>query len=296
MSSLKVLAVAGAVVVAAAAHAQAGDLSAPPPPHAYDAPLRGTVSAGGLYLRGDIGVGITKIKKFDSVGYANSSIGGLVFSQQQYPTPTIIGLGVGYKFNNWFRADLTGEYRAASAFGYTDRFNRLVPLAGSQTNTFRGNMASSVFMANGYVDLGTFCALGCLTPFLGAGIGVAAHSVSALTDQGIVFDGVGISPTLGLFGGKTTTSLAWALHAGLGYQVNQNLTLEASYRYLNMGHAQSGRGSNPFVPMDNYAPIKLRDIDSHDFRLGMRWALNGNCCGSPPPEPVFAPAPMVRKF
>ena len=58
MGSLKSLAVAGAVMMATASYATAGDLPAPPPPGpGFDAPLRGTVSSAGLYLRGDIGVG-----------------------------------------------------------------------------------------------------------------------------------------------------------------------------------------------------------------------------------------------
>ena len=38
-----------------------------------------------------------------------------------FNTAGIFGLGVGYKVNNWFRADVTGEYRGNSQFfGKTD--------------------------------------------------------------------------------------------------------------------------------------------------------------------------------
>ena len=58
--------------------------------------------------------------------------------------------------------------------------------------------------------------------------------------------------------------------AGLGYEVNKNLTLEFGYRYLNLGDAQSGRIQNAFLP-ESYAPLKAKDIDSHDIKIGMRW-------------------------
>ena len=38
----------------------------------------------------------------------------------------------------------------------------------------------------------------------------------------------------------TQWNLAWQLTAGLAYQVTPNLTIEAAYRYINLGNAQSG--------------------------------------------------------
>ena len=38
-----------------------------------------------------------------------------------FNTAGIFGLGVGYRFNNWFRADVTGEYRGNSQFYGNDR-------------------------------------------------------------------------------------------------------------------------------------------------------------------------------
>jgi len=299
MSSLKVFAVAGAVVVGVANVAQAGDLPVPPPPPHFDAPLRGTVSAGGVYLRGDIGVGSTKIGKYTSDIYAIPAIGSASLFGQKHPTPSFVGLGVGYKFNRWFRADMTAEFRGSGQIGYSDFLT--LPAAPGLTlaNTYNGHLSSRVFMANAYVDLGTFCALGCLTPFLGAGVGVSQNMISGFTDQGVVEigGGGGVAPSFAYAPDRTKTDFAWALHAGVGYQINQNLTMEASYRYLNLGKAESGVLVNPFVPGNTLASVKLNNIDSHDFRLGMRWALgSGDCCGLPAPEAVFAPAPMVRKF
>ena len=220
------------------------------------------------------------------------AIGGVLFNQTD-ETAFFAGIGAGYRFNNWFRVDVTGEYRGAGSIGVNDRlFN---PFAnGTQTNTYRGNLSSMVALFNGYIDLGTW---NCLTPYLGAGIGVAQNRITGLTEQGIVFanEPFGpIMPTLGTAASGTKTGLAWALMAGVGYEVNRNLTLEFGYRYLNLGDAQSGPITNAFLA-ESYRPLKAKDIDSHDFKIGMRWNFGDpDCCG--PVEPVAYAPPVVRKY
>lgn len=308
MGSLKTLAVAGAVAIGAATYAHAGDL--PPPPHpgpVFDAPLRGTVS-GGLYLRGDIGVGSIAAPNLSvlsnghpvtvpapgSFALIDKNIGGQAFA----------GVGVGYAFNNWFRVDVTGEYRAGAKFNAMDQ---VVFASGAsptgfinQRNGYQGSVSSTVFLANAYVDLGTFCALGCLTPFVGAGVGLSYNTFGSVNDTSTQFQFTPATNTFGGFFGATQsyfpsrskTSLAWALMAGLSYDVSRNVKVELGYRYLNMGTVESGA----LFGSATTDTIRVRDLSSHDVRLGMRWALNGDCCGTPVVEPLPMPRPMIRKY
>ena len=292
MGSLKSLALAGALALGASAADQAADLAyAPPPPPPEPLGLKGTISSG-VYLRGDIGVGSQSVGKYQQDDVAQ--YGGSFFGAAKSNAAFFGGVGIGYRFNNWFRADITGEYRGSSSIGVSDTL--YTPFAGGpQTNTYKGNLTSLVTLFNGYVDLGTW---NCLTPYIGAGIGFASNTISGLTDQGIVFSNYPfgpVSPSLGTAQSGTKSGLAWALMAGFGYEVNKNLTLEFGYRYLNLGDARSGRIQNAFLA-ESYAPLKAKDIDSHDFRIGMRWNFNDpNCCGTP--EPVaYAPPPVVRKY
>jgi opacity protein-like surface antigen len=283
MGSLKTLALAGGLALGASVTAHAADLVAlPPPPEPLG--LKGTISSG-FYLRGDVGVGIQSISKYHQDDVAQ--FGGTFFGKTDNAA-FFAGLGIGYRFNNWLRFDITGEYRGSSSIGVNDIvFNPFIN--DFQTNTYKGNLTSLVTLFNGYIDLGTW---NCLTPYIGAGIGFTQNRVSGLTDQGSVAG----FPTLGYANSGTNTDLAWALMAGLGYEVNKNLTLELGYRYLNLSDAQSGRLINAFTGQIQ-GPLKARDIDSHDFRIGMRWNFGDpNCCSSEPPPVAYMPPPTVRKY
>jgi opacity protein-like surface antigen len=85
----------------------------------------------------------------------------------------------------------------------------------------------------------------------------------------------------------TKFSFAWALHAGLAYQVTPGLTIELAYRYINLGDAQSGNFHN-IDPLSvvHPGPFEFKGLSSHDLKLGVRWML----------EPVIqTPPPLMRR-
>src|SRR4051812_17361682 len=117
MRSVKSLIAAGAATLMSTA-AFAADMAIAPPP-AY-APPPVVEDFGGWYLRGDIGFSNQRVNRLDNVLDANN----LPPPQNLASGPAgIFGLGAGYKFNNWFRADVTGEYRGNSQFFGTDQIS-----------------------------------------------------------------------------------------------------------------------------------------------------------------------------
>src|SRR5437870_2437497 len=101
-------------------------------------------------------------------------------------------------------------------------------------------------------------------------IGTAGNKVTGLTDLGAFSSGA-----VGGFGfadDATKWNLAWAIHAGVAYNVSNNLKLEFAYRFLHLGDAVSGtlHCGNGCTS----APVEIRNIESHDFKFGMRWPLN----------------------
>src|SRR5205807_3525500 len=104
MRSVKSLIAAGAVSLLASG-AFAADLPiaappmyAPPPPAEF----------GGWYLRGDIGMTNQQMKSLN-----NPDPNAVLFSSvgMGFDSSMLFDLGVGYQFNNWFRADVTAQWR-----------------------------------------------------------------------------------------------------------------------------------------------------------------------------------------
>ena len=246
----------------------------PPPPMSYAPPP--IEDFGGWYLRGDIGFSNQQVSRLNNALDAGNTSS---VQNNTFGTAGIFGLGAGYKFNNWFRADVTGEYRGNSQFFGTDAIT--FP-GGFGTDTYHATKSEWLFLANAYVDLGTWW---CITPFVGAGFGTARVSIANFTDQGITSGGPPVS-SLAFGDNVSKWNFAWAVHAGLAYQVSPNFTVELAYRYLDMGNGLTGDlrtfdGTNNIVN-----PTTFKGLTSHDVKLGVRWELNS--------PPVYE-APLVRK-
>jgi opacity protein-like surface antigen len=274
MGNTRLLAAAAATALFAIPAAQAADLP-PLPPAYHPAP----VETSGWYLRGDIGMSNQRVKSLDNVVSPGTTVDTKFLTFDAAP---FFGLGVGYQLNNWFRFDVTGEYRANAHFH------------GQQVATFGGIILPDdyhasknewLFLANAYVDLGTWW---CVTPFVGAGIGGSYNTITSFVDTGATMAGTGGVPILSTTYGadKAKWNFAWALYAGLAYQVTPSFTVELAYRYVNLGGATTG-ATNSFdgVTVVNGTPFEFKDLTSQDVKLGVRWMF-----GAPPPPP-----PLMRK-
>jgi opacity protein-like surface antigen len=275
MRSVKSFIAAGAVSLLSSAAFGADLPIATPPMYAPPPPAE----FGGWYLRGDIGMTNQQMKSLN-----NPDPNAALFTSvgTGFDSATLFDLGVGYQFNNWFRADVIGQWRGRANFHgsqFTDAF------AGSAlVDNYSGSKSEAVVMVNGYVDLGTWW---CVTPFIGAGVGTSYNKISGFRDDGFG-DSFGVArPSSFVYAtdnGKW--NFAWALHAGLGYHVTPNVALELGYSYMNLGDATTGANSNFAGTATSQFPWTMKDITSHDLKLGVRWYLDS--------PPVYAP-PLVRK-
>jgi opacity protein-like surface antigen len=281
MRSVKFLVAAGAATLLSSAAFAADMPSIMPPPQPYYAPPP-QQDFGGWYLRGDVGMTNSQAKLHDNLYDTLPGGARLTQNGEGFTGGTSWGVGVGYQFNNWFRADITGEYRSRVAFSGSDFIT--FPGGSTLSDVYQGGYTSWVGLVNAYADLGTWW---CLTPFVGVGVGAASIHTTGLQDSGISF-----APGVGTFGassyfanGATTTNFAWAAHAGVAYKVNNNFTVELAYRYLDMGTAVHGVGSSFDGSNAGQSSFQYRDLISQDVRLGVRWNLD--CCDyNPPPRPL----------
>jgi len=276
MRSVKFLVAAGAASLLSST-AFAADMAIAPPPQYYAPPP--VADFGGWYLRGDIGMTNQRMKSLD-----NPDPNAALFTSvgMGFDSGMLFGLGAGYQFNNWFRADVTGQWRGRTNFHgsqFTDAF------AGSAlVNNYTASKSEVLLLANAYVDLGTWW---CVTPFIGAGVGTSYNRISGFRDDGTGSTfGVVRPPSVTYAADAGKWNFAWALHTGLAYKVTPNVTIELAYSYVNLGDATTGVNSNFAGTPTAQFPWTMKDITSHDVTLGVRWNLES-------PQ-VYAP-PLIRK-
>lgn len=285
MSGVRILALAGAAAMISTG-AWAADFP-PPIPQALPVAQPAAVESG-WYLRGDVGVGAQSFNTFDHFQTNPVFVWPSTWQIVQHSTDdaALVDFGLGYQVNNWLRFDVTAQYRAAAQFKAVGSYTNFCPGGANCFDNYNGQHAAEVFLANAYVDLGTWW---CLTPFIGAGVGGAYNNISTLTDTGMIADG---TSALGYSSANNSSwTFAWATHAGLAYNVSNNLKLEFAWTYLNMGSPRTpvvDCASSGCVPTAGQpaAYYQLGSFTSQDFTLGLRWMLQ--------PEQVYQP-PLIRK-
>ena len=285
MRSVKIFVVAGAASLLSSM-AFAADMAIAPPPMAYGPP---PADFGGWYLRGDIGMTNQRLGSLHSnlIDADNQNFPGSLQNHGfGFDSSTSFDLGVGYQFNHWLRADITAEWRGKANLHGSQSFTAGsalgVAFGGAGADTYTGSKSEAVFMANAYVDLGTWW---CVTPFIGAGIGTSYNRISGFQDTGAFVQG-GL-PINSVFYGDDAGkwNFAWAAYAGLSYQVTRNVSIELAYRYISLGSGTTG-ATRAFDGSAVADPFVLKNITSNDLKIGVRWMLES--------PPVYAP-PLVTK-
>ena len=249
-----------ALLAGVAGPAMAADPYYPPPEEEIPPPP----VYGGWYIRGHIGMSNQRFKGLDSSLYDNPAIIEYGWHDRGgFDSAPIYGGGVGYKFNDYLRGDLTVEYRGKSDF---DALDYVTTQLSTTTNDFRAKKSELLLLANAYADVGNFHGV---TPYVGVGIGASRNTISSFRDINIINGGGGYAGTAHKW------NLAWALHAGLGIEVTDRTTIDLGYSFVSLGDARTGQFFNddPLfdIPNDGF---QFNDIYSHDLKLGVRYSLN----------------------
>ena len=235
-------------------------------------------AAGGWYLRGDIGYKFYQAPKGSLGnrrwgGYDNGS-GSVdtwpytVGNRDQMINEKMlgaldIGVGAGYKFNDYLRSDVVFDYETPAKFkGSIWCQDASSCSGGSYKDGEHVKIEAYSALANVYADLGNFHGV---IPYIGGGIGASYLRTSDV--GGAAKDAnTGKNPD-----GAGKWNFAWALMAGVEYPISDSLSLDLGYRYLNLGDAKSGYvtdGEGVSTRMD------YKDITAHEVRVGLRYYLN----------------------
>ena len=193
-------------------------------------PSLASANDAGWYVRGNVGYGV-----MTDMDFAGDIIGDV-----EGEGNVAGSLGLGYEFGNNWRLELDAA----------QLWNDLGAI--SQATNTSADMRITTGMLNAIYDFSDF---GAWQPYIGAGIGIARASVSAQVhsqpNSPLVPTNSPACPTFNscvLHDADTAT--AWQLLAGLGYKINDNLTWDTQYRYLNVGELDyTGQGRNLQLPV-----------------------------------------------
>lgn len=279
LTTLRAAGIAALLATGGAGIASAADMMAPPPPPPPMMQAPPLDVGGGFYLRGDVGT------SYYSAGNVHNRppLASTTTLDSGLDSTAFIGIGAGYQFNSFLRADITADYRFGSKFRVLEQTTGPAPAtpAAPGYNLTKGKYSSTVLLANGYVDMGTWHRI---TPYVGVGLGMAAVTMSGVTDTGFgAFAGGS-----GRAADQTKYNFAWALHAGATYDLSANLKADVGYRYVNMGTVNSATVVCG-VPCTAYH-AQIKRLDSHDLRVGLRYVFADMAAPT-----MYAP-PLVRKY
>lgn len=260
-----------------------------PPIFVEEAPEYVPVEVGsGWYLRGDIGYAVTTSAKgpfsyrtFDAL---TATYGASTFATSSIDTGFTFGGGIGYRFNEWIRADATIEgFQGKFEGTTTSALPCLDPVANPayvgttcrSEDEARYNGMS--IMANAYVDLGTFAGF---TPYAGAGAGYTYLRWGGLNNDTYCVDGGGACPPPQAYistvthPGEQSWRFTYAFMAGVAYDVTDVLKLDVGYRYR---HIDGG-------DMFHFDPASVTagatgiqgtesGFDQHEVKVGIRYEI-----------------------
>jgi opacity protein-like surface antigen len=236
----------------------------------------------GWYIRGDIAAAQDNANAF----------GRASLLHMKPPNGWSAGLGAGYKFTNFLRADLTVDYRSpvttngiagsqsclVGAAPQLDPVTQVMvgstPVFDTCTGIAHSRLNRTHVLANGYVDLGTWSRF---TPYVGAGIGVSVtYNKSQLNwfmsnqePYNITFTDPFSRITFHQFMDTTrngyTYNLAWALMGGVAIDITPHLKLDVGYRYLSLGR---------YTAADSSGNTITKQMHAQEIRTGFRYVID----------------------
>jgi opacity protein-like surface antigen len=309
MTTPRLIRAAGLLLLASTSSTLAADsgLSGTAPetsPMIIESEVPKPVVGKGWYLRGDIGYGTGEIAlegDIDVPYYVFGEDGeGNPISWTERSSTKIGnvergnfwsgGLGVGYD-HGFVRGDITLDYTSKSKVTASRRGSDNLMVSGDyrcETDGAcraeeRAEVGTLTTLLNVYADIGSFKGL---SPYVGAGIGFSyvdwdthktIETCRSLADgcQPGYEDPASSADANGKTWRQNDSSnwrIAWALMAGVSYNLDENLALDVGYRYTGI---EDGNLISNFLSAGGRPSGKLdyEDFANHEVRAGLRYTL-----------------------
>lgn len=152
-------------------------------------------------------------------------------------------LGIGYKYSEPFRSDVTLTYRPTAPLQLLN-----------ETSIGRGSLSNYTLMVNGYY---TFQWNLPVDVYAMGGIGVSNNTTKNMT----------WSPTGALEYGQNNTNFAWQIGPGIAYQVNNVFFVDMNYQFVRLGPFGN---SGIYSGIGQLPPTTWSSLYSNQLQLGAR--------------------------
>ena len=265
--------------------AVAADMQPPaidtPPINPPEVNLTESSSGHGWYLRGDLGY--NAVLDADTPSYRNfnsttKTYNNVAFDSFRFGNGFGGTAGIGYKFNEWIRTDISGEYFSSTFSGQSTSgqpCSATDPAGTTCKNAYGASYSALGVMANAYVDLGTVVGI---TPYVGGGLGVYNVDWGSTRNTATCVNGTSActitDPSYTYAPADAGWRFAYDFAAGLSYEISPKTHLDIGYRYshiaggsaLKFSVADTGSGAQGSKAVDN-------DLTRHEIRAGIRVLL-----------------------
>lgn len=207
--------------------------------------ISGKASATRLENKFTSDIGLNQVNTFDRLNLDHKK------------NDTVAGLRLAYGVNIplW-----DNNLRAELEYGFNGKA-KLDGYSVSSNVNYKSDIKSQFLMANVYYD---FDLDSDWTPYVGAGIGYARVKASNSFSSAGEMDSFS----------KSSGNFAWNLTAGISYDVTEDFSLDASYRYMDYGKAKANNDGG--FGASAYRINSESKVRANEINLGIRYRLNYN--------------------
>lgn len=202
---------------------------------------------GGSYLT--LGTG------FGNAREADIRVPGAVFESDELGDSPVFTGAFGWRFSENLRAELELAYHPDYAV------EEHLSAMGTEIEVDAEISALSA-MVNGYYDF----PMGNFTPYVGVGIGASRNRIFDIRNTALNGPSAGLSV---IGEGDTTTGTAYQVILGVDVPVNDNLSFNVAFHYVDLGKVKTA--SNTFG--GTTTPPGEGELLIHDLRFGLRYTF-----------------------
>lgn len=179
----------------------------------------------------------------------------------------IVNTQVGYKFNQWSRAEIQYVY-------FKNSYKWVTDFGGGDVENFTSKIASHLALVNYHLDLGSSCYPSCFKPYITGGIGLAFNTLSDIEERSPFGFNFPSDVVFANIESHTHTNFCAQVGMGVSKSFYRRLLVNLKFNAYYLGTIKSGNTRdlvNSSVPAigTQIGPYKFENIWMGSFTLGI---------------------------